>query len=175
MVCSSACSTGVGAFAVVVGTGAGALGVPGAVVFTALALDVPILEACPSGYTETGLAGSSPGTKVCDNNSLVKPATPGAAPLVGNVDKTKIPAISLNDLVKNGVMIAIGIAGLIFFFMLILGGLKYLNSGGDEKAVASARGTLTSAFIGLVIIVAAFLISQLLFTVFGLQGISVTK
>lgn len=144
-------------------------------VYNALAVNVPLLQACPSGTSEDSTVPWPNGYKVCSSNNLAKPATPGTAPLVGTVDKTKLPILSLNDLVKNGVMIAIGIAGLIFFFMLIMGGLKYLNAGGDEKATASARGTLTSAFIGLVIIVAAFLIAQLLFTIFGLQGVSVTK
>ena len=143
------------------------------------AVDRPVLSGCLPNKTFTG-AGTTDGFINCEpngaGNTLARPtASPGAIPTVGKLDKNILPVLSLNDLVKNGVMIAIGIAGLIFFFMLILGGLKYLNSGGDEKAVASARSTLTSAFIGLVIIVAAFLISQLLFTVFGLQGISVTK
>lgn len=140
-----------------------------------LAAQVPLLEACPSGTSEDSSVPWPDGYKICSTNSLAKPANPGSAPIVGTVDKTKISSLSLNDLIKNGVMISLAVAGLIFFFMLILGGLKYLNSGGDEKAMTSARGTLTAAFIGLVIIVAAVLIAQLLFTIFGLQGVSVTK
>lgn len=113
---------------------------------------------------------------LASSHDLARPAdSPGAIPIIGKLDKTKLPVLSLNDLIKNGVTIAIAVAGLVFFFMLIFGGLKYLTSGGDEKAAAGARGTLTNAFIGLLIVVAAFLISQLLFTIFKLQGISVTN
>ncbi|HEY4694477.1 MAG TPA: hypothetical protein VIH52_00770 [Candidatus Nanoarchaeia archaeon] len=69
------------------------------------------------------------------------------------------------------IQLALAAAGLLFFGMLVLGGLKYLTAGGDEKAAASARATLTHALMGLIIIVAAFLLAQLLFSLFGLEGI----
>lgn len=53
---------------------------------------------------------------------------------------------------------AIAAAGLVFFFMLIWGGIRYMLSRGDDKALGAARGTLTTAIIGLLIIVAAFVI-----------------
>lgn len=136
------------------------------------ARDVPLFVGCNPDEYVAG-PGSTDGTIDCEPKITTAQHAATATPVIGTVDKTKVPSLSLNDLVKNGVYIVVGIAGLIFFFMLILGGLKYLNSGGDEKATASARGTLTSAFIGLVIVVAAFLIAQLLFTIFGLQGVGI--
>jgi hypothetical protein len=52
-------------------------------------------------------------------------------------------------------------AGLVFFFMLIWGGIRYMLARGDDKALGSARGTLTTAVIGLLIIVSAFIIINL--------------
>jgi hypothetical protein len=49
--------------------------------------------------------------------------------------------------------------------------LRYITAGGDEKAASAARSTLTQAFIGLIIVVSAFLISQLIFDLFGLSSI----
>jgi hypothetical protein len=48
--------------------------------------------------------------------------------------------------------------GIVCFVMLIVGGFKYLTSGGDPKQAASAQGTLTWAIAGLAIIVVAWLI-----------------
>ena len=87
-----------------------------------------------------------------------------------NPGDLKVPT-DIGAIIASLVQLALGAAGLLFFVMLLIGGLRYLTAGGDEKAAAAARGTLTSAFIGLVIIIAAFLIAQLLFTIFGLQGI----
>jgi len=50
------------------------------------------------------------------------------------------------------------IAGLVFLFMFISGGYSYLFSGGDEKKVAQASATLGSSILGLVGIIASWLI-----------------
>ena len=76
---------------------------------------------------------------------------------------------NVNEVIAGSVSILIGVAGLVFFAILIIGGFRYLTAGGDEKAAAEARKTLSNGFIGLIIIVASFLISQLLFAVFGLD------
>ena len=60
-------------------------------------------------------------------------------------------------LFANILQIIVVIAGLAFFFMFISGGFKYLTSGGDEK-LASASSTLTMAIIGLVGVIASWLI-----------------
>lgn len=75
----------------------------------------------------------------------------------------------INAIIAASVPILLAIAGLVFFTMLLMGGFRYLTAGGDEKATQEARKSLTNAFIGLIIIVASFLITQLLFAVFGLD------
>ena len=44
------------------------------------------------------------------------------------------------------------------FIMLLVGGFNFLFAGGDQKKLEQARGTLTGAIIGLVVIVSAYLI-----------------
>lgn len=92
---------------------------------------------------------------------------------VGTIEPKSLGGLptDINQIIAALVQLAYALAGLVFFFMLILGGLRYLTAGGDEKSTAAARGTLTNAFVGLVIVVAAFLITQLLFIVFKIQGI----
>lgn len=80
---------------------------------------------------------------------------------------------SFGDLVSWAVIAVLVIAGLIFFFMLIIGGLKWIMSGGDKAATESARGQITAALIGLVIVFSAWAIAQLIGTVFGVSILDV--
>jgi len=60
------------------------------------------------------------------------------------------------------------VAALIFFFMLIVGGIQWMTSGGDKAATEAARGRITSALIGLVIVFAAWAIMMLIQTFLGI-------
>lgn len=51
-----------------------------------------------------------------------------------------------------------GFAVLAVFIMLVLGGFKYLTSGGDTKATESAKNTLTYAIFGLAALIGVWLI-----------------
>ena len=68
----------------------------------------------------------------------------------------------LVSIVENIISIAIRLAGVAAFIMLIIGGFKYLTSGGDPKAAESARKTITYAILGLVLIIAAWFILKFL-------------
>ncbi len=61
------------------------------------------------------------------------------------------------------------IAALIFFFMLVFGGIQWMTSGGDKAATEAARGRITAALIGLVIIFAAWAIIALIARFFGIN------
>ena len=64
----------------------------------------------------------------------------------------------LEIIVQNLIKAAIGLGGIALFIMLVIGGFKYLTSGGDPKRAESARNTLTYAILGLVLIALAYLI-----------------
>jgi hypothetical protein len=74
---------------------------------------------------------------------------------------------TLGDLIGNLIRIIFFIAGLFAIFMLLLGGFEWVSSGGDEKKLTTARGKITSAVIGLVVMVAVMtlvvLIEQVIF------------
>jgi len=69
----------------------------------------------------------------------------------------------------NIVAVLITLAGIIFFFMIIAGGFRYLTSGGDPKAVAAAGNTLTWAIAGLLIVLVTWFILQLIQTLTGVR------
>ena len=61
-------------------------------------------------------------------------------------------------LFANILQIVTTVTGLIFFGMFIIGGFKYLTSGGDPKKAATASSTLTMSIIGLVGVIVSWLI-----------------
>lgn len=65
------------------------------------------------------------------------------------------------------------IGGLYFFFMLTLGAIKWLSSGGDKGQVQSARDQITHALVGLVILFSAWAIAGLVETIFGINLIQI--
>ena len=79
---------------------------------------------------------------------------------------------SAESLYRNILEVVMGLAGLVFFAMLIVGGFKYLTSGGDSKKVAAASSTLTSSFIGIIGVIASWLILKFIST---FTGINVTQ
>ena len=64
------------------------------------------------------------------------------------------------------------LVGVALFIMLIIGGYGFLFSGGDQKKLEKARGTLTNAIIGVVVIVIAYLILR---TIQLFTGVNVTQ
>ncbi|MDP2632103.1 MAG: hypothetical protein Q8P25_00065 [Candidatus Curtissbacteria bacterium] len=64
------------------------------------------------------------------------------------------------------------IAFVLAFIMLLIGGIRWITAGGDEKAVGSARNMITAALIGLVIVLVAYALIKLVETFFGVNIIS---
>jgi len=62
---------------------------------------------------------------------------------------------------------------LIFFFMLLLAAIQWVSSGGDKAAVEGARGRLSNALVGLVILFAAFAIVKLVENFFGISILAI--
>lgn len=75
----------------------------------------------------------------------------------------------LESMIQRVVGLAIGFAGIVLFILLLVGGFKYITSGGDPKAVESAKGTLTSAIIGLVVLIVSYLILVLINVLTGVD------
>jgi hypothetical protein len=75
----------------------------------------------------------------------------------------------LQTVFVNVVKVAIAAAGIALFVMLLIGGFKYITSGGDPKATEGAQRTITYAIGGLVLILAAYLILLLIRTITGAQ------
>ncbi len=61
----------------------------------------------------------------------------------------------LNKLIKSIVDILSVIIGIIAVIFVIIGGFKFITSGGDSGKVASARSTVIYAIVGLIVVALA--------------------
>ena len=73
----------------------------------------------------------------------------------------------LQAVFENAVSAIIALAGIALFITLLTGGIKYITSGGDPKAVAGAKNTITYAIGGLLLILVSYLILVIIKTITG--------
>lgn len=82
---------------------------------------------------------------------------------------SQLTSLTVAGIVKGAISLVMLVVALVFFFILIWGGLKWVMSEGDQKAVEAARNQITNALIGLAIVFAAFAIMKLIQTIFGID------
>lgn len=63
-------------------------------------------------------------------------------------------------------------AGLLMLVYLLYGGYKYMLSQGDPKALQGAKGTITTALIGFVIVFVSYWLVQIVGIALGLNVVS---
>lgn len=97
--------------------------------------------------------------------ALTAPAAAFAQTLVPS-ELTKTP--NLINVIQAIIRFVLIFAFVVAFVMLLIGGIRWIMAGGDEKAVEKARNTITAALIGLVIILVAYAIIRVVETFFGL-------
>jgi len=71
---------------------------------------------------------------------------------------------TVNSIIKDVVNILSFVVGVVAVIMVIVGGLKYITSGGDSNSVNSAKNTILYAVIGLVVVALAQIIVRFVLT-----------
>ena len=111
------------------------------------------------------------------NSLIVHPAFAEDKIVIGpGNDFKNLTSLTIPGIISGAISLIMLAVALIFFFILILGGLKWVMSEGDQKAVEAARNQITNALIGLAIVFSAFAIMKLIEIVFGislLEGITI--
>ena len=95
-------------------------------------------------------------------NGIVNPA-------LGNNLQNLTGAEFFARFVPMAVTLLLIAAAVVFVFIMILGAISWITSGGDKQQVESARGRILAAVIGLVILFAVWAIIRLLGTFFGIN------
>ena len=100
---------------------------------------------------------------------LATSAAPVFAQAGGKFTFPGLPVADLGLLLKNMVIILFLFAALLSFIFIVLGGIQWITAGGDKMAAQAARDRITSAVVGLVIVVAAFAITIIVTTALGIN------
>ena len=64
----------------------------------------------------------------------------------------------LETVFTNLVQALLALAGITLFILILMGGLKYITSGGDPKAMEGAQKTITYAIGGLIVVLLSYMI-----------------
>jgi hypothetical protein len=85
---------------------------------------------------------------------------------------TNIPTTcsTIASSIGNIIVLLFSVAGLAFFVMLIIAGIKMTTAGGDKEKIASAQTAIIHAILGIVIVAASFLIVELISGLLGVGG-----
>lgn len=78
------------------------------------------------------------------------------------------PGANLTRIIMTIINIISVIVGAVAVIMIIIGGFRYVTSGGNDSSVASAKNTILYALIGLIIVALAQVIVRFVLT--GLAG-----
>ena len=112
-------------------------------------------------------------------------ATPAIAQEMGSLNLgpregstfAPLTGVTIPNLLTGAISLVLIITFVTFFFILVLGGLKWITSAGDDKKLATAKAQITHALIGLVIILSIWAILNLIQTLFSIniltKGISI--
>lgn len=70
----------------------------------------------------------------------------------GDCSSTAAAEDSVNNIIRTVINVFSLVVGVISVIFIIVGGFKYITSGGDTNSVTSARNTIMYAIVGLVIV-----------------------
>lgn len=91
----------------------------------------------------------------CDANSQINNGINGGASCAQG---SSIASPSLPDQIKNITNTLLLVIGAISVIMILIGGMRYVLSGGDEAGTRSAKDTILYSVIGLIIALLAYVI-----------------
>jgi hypothetical protein len=74
-----------------------------------------------------------------------------------------------SELVPNVITLGFIIATIIALGVLLMGGIKWMTSGGDREATAGAQKTLTAGVVGLIIVFSLYAVLSLIGYFFNLD------
>lgn len=80
-----------------------------------------------------------------------------------------LTGLTIPSIISGLIRLTVVIAAIVFFFILVIGGIRWIASGGDKAQTEGARNQITAALVGLVIVFAAWAIVALINTFFKIN------
>lgn len=87
-------------------------------------------------------------------------ALPTSAQVFSVPTGTGLADADIEDTAVNIIKVILSLLGLIALIIILMGGFKWMTSGGNEEKVGEAKKLLGAGVIGIVIILAAYAITQ---------------
>jgi len=81
-----------------------------------------------------------------------------------DISSTDADNPELSEVVGKIINIALTLLGSIFLILILYGGFKWMTAGGDPGKVEKAMDIIKNSLIGLVIVMAAYIITTFVFT-----------
>lgn len=130
----------------------------------------------PTDYTDC-----SANQICCDTGCMAQTTSPSDSntPGFSSIEDQGLPNFRFSEtnqgnvasLIFSAIPWVFAFAGSLLLIYLLYGGFHLMISGGDPKVVQEARGKITNAITGFLIIFVAFWIVQIIARIFGLQKI----
>ena len=92
--------------------------------------------------------------------------------LEGKVPGFKFVGGNIGDIVSELLKYLLPLAGLLVLLYLLLGGFQLMTSGGDPKKTQEAKGKITNALVGFIIVFISYWLVQIVGTILGIEAIT---
>lgn len=91
---------------------------------------------------------------LCSGANLQFTDSPNVSSCAGETDATT----KINNIIHTIVNLLSVLVGIVAVVMIIIGGLRYITSGGNDTSVTGAKNTILYAIVGLVVVALAQII-----------------
>lgn len=86
--------------------------------------------------------------------------TEGGLSTTGKTANIQDTRVSIGDSVAVILKQVLSLVGVLFFCLMLYAGFLWMTAAGNDKQIEKARDVLTAALIGLIIVIAAYSITQ---------------
>lgn len=89
------------------------------------------------------------------------------------------PTVNAPGQISNVISTAIGVITIIAFIWFVIqffiAAVQIIGSGGDKASLASARSKLTTSVVGVVVVISAIFLIELVGTIFGIEILNLPR
>jgi hypothetical protein len=102
-------------------------------------------------------------------NHLAQITNPALTDAMQNILASDNPILFFQLMIPSLIAFIFVVGTLVFFGMLVFGGIQWMTAGGDKAALEGARGKVVSSLIGLFILFSSYVIIKLFELLFGIN------